>query len=124
MIEVTVKPRFEIARVCENVCFKGVCVVGFCAAFMIVFTGCKKHGREGRAGSVCGISLQTPTEETSPDVADTTFKLIIKYASTSKTSEPRHTMCELKNINSGTSNPSIARVFLLWPPFCLFTNAG
>ena len=53
MIEVTVKPRFEIARVCENVCFKGVCVVGYWAAFMIVFTGCKKHGKERRAGSVC-----------------------------------------------------------------------
>ena len=32
---------------------QGVVVVGFSAAFMIVFTGCTKHGREGRAGSVC-----------------------------------------------------------------------
>ena len=28
-------------------------VVVFCAAFMIVFTGCTKQRREGRAGSVC-----------------------------------------------------------------------
>ena len=27
--------------------------MGFCAAFMIFFTGCTKHGRKGRAGSVC-----------------------------------------------------------------------
>ena len=55
---------------------QGVAVVGFCAAFMIVFTGCMKHGREGRAGCLFGISLQTPTEVTSPNIADTTFKSV------------------------------------------------
>ena len=32
---------------------QGVGVVVVCAAFRIVFTGCTKRGREGRAGSVC-----------------------------------------------------------------------
>ena len=54
---------------------QGVGVVGFCAAVMTVFTGCTKHGREGRSWlCLFGISVQTPTEETSPNVADATFK--------------------------------------------------
>ena len=49
-------------------------VVGFCAEFMIVFTGCYET-RKGGASWLClfGISLQIPTEVTSPTIADTTF---------------------------------------------------
>ena len=49
-------------------------VVWFSAAFMIDFSGCTKLGRAG-ASWLClfGISLQIPTEETFPDIADATF---------------------------------------------------
>ena len=39
-------------------------VVVFGAAFMIVFSGCTKNGREGRAGSVClGFRFNTNRSE-------------------------------------------------------------
>ena len=49
-------------------------VVGLCAAFMIVLTGCTKHGKGGASGlRLFGISLQKPTEVTSRNLADPTF---------------------------------------------------
>ena len=52
---------------------QGVGVVGFYSAFMIVFTGCMKHGKGGSSRlGLFGILLQIPTEVTSPDIADTT----------------------------------------------------
>ena len=57
---------------------QAVGVAGLCAASLIVFTGCTKHGRGG-ASWLCwfGIWPQIPTEVRSPSIAETTFKSLV-----------------------------------------------
>ena len=54
---------------------QGVCVVGFCAVFMIDFYWMHET-LKGGVSWLClfGISLQIQTEVTSPNIADTTFE--------------------------------------------------
>ena len=52
---------------------RGVGVVGFCTAFMIVFTGCTKHGSGELALFVWDLVSNTNTEVTSPNITDITF---------------------------------------------------